>query len=79
TSQEVEINMALTYSLRQDAYANALEHASRRKRAFDKGVRAIDFQPGDLVQRYDARWDETHSAARKLVPRWSGPLRITSR
>ncbi|KAG9101356.1 hypothetical protein FRC07_010317, partial [Ceratobasidium sp. 392] len=79
TSTEVEVNMALTYALRQDAYAHALEHANRRKRAFDKHVRAIEFKPGDLVQRYDARWDETHSATRKLVPRWSGPLRVVSK
>ncbi|QRW03526.1 Retrovirus-related Pol polyprotein from transposon [Ceratobasidium sp. AG-Ba] len=79
TPLEVDVNMALTYALRQDAYAHALEHASRRKRAFNKSVRAVEFRPGDLVQRYDARWDETHSSARKLVPRWSGPLRVVSR
>ncbi|QRV78980.1 Retrovirus-related Pol polyprotein from transposon opus [Ceratobasidium sp. AG-Ba] len=79
TQHEVDVNMALTYALRQDAYALALEHANKRKRAFDKHVRAIEFHPGDLVQRYNARWDETHSSTRKLVPRWSGPLRIVSR
>ncbi|QRV96465.1 Retrovirus-related Pol polyprotein from transposon [Ceratobasidium sp. AG-Ba] len=78
-SQEIEINMALTYSLRQDAYAHALEYANKRKRTFDKKVRAVEYKPGDLVQQYDARWDETHSATRKLVPRWSGPLRVVSR
>lgn len=79
TSQEVEVNLALTYSIRQDAYALALEHANKRKRVFDKKVREIVYKPGDLVQRYDARWDETHSAERKLVPRWSGPLRVVSK
>ncbi|QRV83928.1 Retrovirus-related Pol polyprotein from transposon [Ceratobasidium sp. AG-Ba] len=78
-SQAVEVNMALTYSLRQDAYARALDYANKRKRAFDKKIRLVDYKAGDLVQRYDARWDETHSAARKLVPRWSGPLRVVSR
>ncbi|QRV97192.1 Retrovirus-related Pol polyprotein from transposon [Ceratobasidium sp. AG-Ba] len=71
--------MALTHALRQDAYAHALEHANRRKQAFDKNVRSIEFRAGDLVQQYDARWDETHSSTRKLVPRWSGPLRVVSR
>lgn len=79
TSQEVDVNMALTFSLRQDAYAHALEHANKRKRVFDRKTRAIEYQPGDLVQRYDARWDETHSSERKLVPRWSGPLRVISK
>ncbi|KAG9121356.1 hypothetical protein FRC07_002717 [Ceratobasidium sp. 392] len=79
TSTEVKINMALTYALWQDAHAQALEHANERKRAFDKHVRAVEFRPGDLVQRYNARWDETHSATRKLVPRWSGPLRVVSK
>ncbi|KAG8730926.1 hypothetical protein FRC10_002246 [Ceratobasidium sp. 414] len=68
TSPEVEINLALTYAVRQDGYASALENANKRKRVFNKKVQAINFLPGDLVQRYDARWDETHSAARKLAP-----------
>ncbi|QRV96792.1 Retrovirus-related Pol polyprotein from transposon opus [Ceratobasidium sp. AG-Ba] len=79
TPTEVEINMALTYALRQDAYAEALEYANHRKRTFDKNIRPIEFKPGDIVERYDARWDETHSSERKLVPRWSGPLRVVSR
>ncbi|QRV97008.1 Retrovirus-related Pol polyprotein from transposon opus [Ceratobasidium sp. AG-Ba] len=79
TPAEIEINMALTYALRQDAYAEALEYANRRKRAFDKHIRPIEFQPGDLVQRYDARWDETHSSERKLVPWWASPLHVVSR
>lgn len=54
TSHEVEVNMALTYSLRQDAYALALDHANKRKRVFDKKVREFVHKPGDLVQRYDA-------------------------
>ncbi|QRV78793.1 Retrovirus-related Pol polyprotein from transposon opus [Ceratobasidium sp. AG-Ba] len=79
TSEEVDVNLALTYALRQDGFAKALEHANRRKRQFDKHVKPLSFQPGDLVQRYDARWDETHAAERKLAPRWSGPPRIRSR
>ncbi|QRV94485.1 Retrovirus-related Pol polyprotein from transposon opus [Ceratobasidium sp. AG-Ba] len=76
---QVETNMALTYALRQDAYATALEYASRRKKTFDKNICPIEFKPGDLVQRYDTRWDETHSSDRKLVPRWSSPLQVVSR
>ncbi|QRW03350.1 Retrovirus-related Pol polyprotein from transposon [Ceratobasidium sp. AG-Ba] len=76
---DADINLALTYSLQQDGFANALEHAKRRKKAFDKRVRAVEYAPGDLVQKYDARLDETHSTLRKLAPRWSGPLRVVEK
>ncbi|QRV99741.1 Retrovirus-related Pol polyprotein from transposon opus [Ceratobasidium sp. AG-Ba] len=76
---DIDINLGLTYSLRQDAFANALEHARKRKKAFDRRVRAIEYAPGDLVQKYDARLDETHSTLRKLAPRWSGPLRVVEK
>ncbi|QRW13257.1 Retrovirus-related Pol polyprotein from transposon opus [Ceratobasidium sp. AG-Ba] len=32
---DADINLGLTYSLRQDAFANALEHAKKRKRKYD--------------------------------------------
>ncbi|QRW11706.1 Retrovirus-related Pol polyprotein from transposon [Ceratobasidium sp. AG-Ba] len=76
---DADVNLGLTYSLRQDAFANALEHARKRKRAFDKGIRTVEYAPGDLVQKYDARLDETHSTLRKLAPRWSGPLRVVEK
>ncbi|QRW10376.1 Retrovirus-related Pol polyprotein from transposon opus [Ceratobasidium sp. AG-Ba] len=79
TSPEVDVNLALTYALQQDSFAQALEHANRRKRQFDKHVKPVSFQVGDLVQRYNARWDETHAAKQKLAPRWSSPLRVRSR
>ncbi|KAF8751485.1 retrotransposable element tf2 155 kda protein type 1-like, partial [Rhizoctonia solani] len=72
----VDVNLALTYSLRDDAFANALAYANRRKRQFDKKARVVNYEVGDLVQRYDARLDETHGALRKLAPKWSGALRI---
>ncbi|KAF8748683.1 hypothetical protein RHS01_10632 [Rhizoctonia solani] len=65
----VDVNLALTYSLRDDAFANALAYANRRKRQFDKKARVVNYEVGDLVQRYDARLDETHSALRKLAPK----------
>ncbi|CUA74373.1 Retrovirus-related Pol polyprotein from transposon 17,6 [Rhizoctonia solani] len=76
---EVDVNLALTYALRDDAFANALDHANRRKRAFDKKARVASYEAGDLVQKYDARPDETHQAIRKLAPRWSGALRIAGK
>lgn len=76
---DINVNMGLTYAMRDDAYAKALEHANRRKRVFDRKARVVDYAPGDLVQKYDARLDETHSTMRKLAPRWSGPLRVVER
>ncbi|KAF8686777.1 hypothetical protein RHS04_00003 [Rhizoctonia solani] len=74
TQEEVDVNMALTYALCMDGYAKALQHATRRKRQFDKKVKPADFKAGDLVQKYDARLDETHSSLCKLAPQWSGPV-----
>ncbi|QRV88070.1 Retrovirus-related Pol polyprotein from transposon opus [Ceratobasidium sp. AG-Ba] len=76
---DADVNLALTYALQQDGFANALEHAKKRKKAFDKRARSIEYSPGDLVQRYDARLDETHSTLQKLAPRWSGPLRVVEK
>ncbi|QRV85117.1 Retrovirus-related Pol polyprotein from transposon opus [Ceratobasidium sp. AG-Ba] len=71
--------MGLTYAMRNNAFSEALRHAAKRKKAFDKHISPTEFQVGDLVQRYDSRLDETHSSMRKLAPRWSGPLRIVGR
>ncbi|CCO32012.1 hypothetical protein RSOLAG1IB_11454 [Rhizoctonia solani AG-1 IB] len=79
SSHDVEVNLALTYALRNDAFANILEHANRRKRAFDKKVKPIEYKKGALVQKYDARLDETHNAVRKLAGRWSGAVRVVER
>ncbi|KAG9118669.1 hypothetical protein FRC07_006706 [Ceratobasidium sp. 392] len=79
TSEQVDVNLALTYALQQDGFAKALEHANRCKRQFNKHVKPVSFQTGDLVQHYNARWDETHAAEHKLAPRWSGLLRVCSR
>jgi hypothetical protein len=54
TSEEVEVNIALTYALWQDGFMQALEYANQRKKSFDKKANPASFQPGDLVQRYDA-------------------------
>ncbi|QRW08678.1 Retrovirus-related Pol polyprotein from transposon opus [Ceratobasidium sp. AG-Ba] len=76
---DMYINMGLTYAMRNDAFSEALRHAAKRKKAFDKHIKPAEFQIGDLVQRYDSRLDETHSSMRKLAPQWSGPLRIVGR
>ncbi|QRV80068.1 Retrovirus-related Pol polyprotein from transposon opus [Ceratobasidium sp. AG-Ba] len=76
---DVHVNMGLSYAMRNDAFSEALRHAAKRKKAFDKHIKPTEFQIGDLVQRYDSRLDKTHSSMRKLAPRWSGPLRIVGR
>ncbi|KAG8723901.1 hypothetical protein FRC09_001304 [Ceratobasidium sp. 395] len=77
--EQVDINMALTYALRCDGAERARQHASERKRRFDNDARLLTAEVGDLVQRYDPRWDNTHSNERKLAPRWSEPLRVRER
>lgn len=77
--RDVDINLALTYALRSDAFANILEHANRRKRTFDKKVKPIEYKLGSVVQKYDSRLDETHNAVRKLAGRWSGAVRIAEK
>ncbi|QRV96745.1 Retrovirus-related Pol polyprotein from transposon opus [Ceratobasidium sp. AG-Ba] len=75
----VDVNMALAYALRNDAAERALSYAKERKRRFDTHARVMTAEAGDLVQKYDARWDNTYSNDRKLVPRWTGPFRIRER
>ncbi|KAF8715671.1 hypothetical protein RHS02_09979, partial [Rhizoctonia solani] len=75
----VDVNMALSYALRQDGAERALAHARARKHAFDSKIKPLLAEPGDLVQKYDPRWDNTHSNERKLAQRWSNPLRIRER
>ncbi|QRV90331.1 Retrovirus-related Pol polyprotein from transposon opus [Ceratobasidium sp. AG-Ba] len=75
----VDVNMALSYALRTDGAERALSYAKERKRRFDTNARVLLAEAGDLVQKYDARWDNTHSNDRKLVPRWTGPFRVRER
>ncbi|KAG8678901.1 hypothetical protein FRC09_019431, partial [Ceratobasidium sp. 395] len=75
---DVRVNMGLTYALRQDVFAAALQHANHKKRAFDKKHRHTEFKVGDLVQHYDARLNETHSSLRKLVPHLQGNVFSTA-
>ncbi|QRV79931.1 Retrovirus-related Pol polyprotein from transposon opus [Ceratobasidium sp. AG-Ba] len=76
---QVDVNMALTYAIRSDAEEKALAHAREQKRRFDSKAKVFFGEAGDLVQRYNPRWDNTHSNERKLAPKWSGPLRIRER
>ncbi|KIJ58247.1 hypothetical protein HYDPIDRAFT_64099, partial [Hydnomerulius pinastri MD-312] len=56
----------------------AVQHAWKRKKAFDKRVLAttpgeVIFTTGQLVQVYRSSLDTTFEAKRKLLPKWSVP------
>jgi len=58
-----------------------VEHANKRKAAFDKKVNAsrdgvIEYKKGDLVQVRNSKLDLTISTESKLLPRWGAPHRV---
>jgi len=64
-----------------DAYSHILDHANKRKAAFDKKVLAsrdgvIKYKKGDLVQIRDSKLDFTLTTEAKLLPRWGAPHRV---
>jgi len=64
-----------------DAYSHILEHANKRKAAFDKKVLAsrdgvVEYKKGDLVQIRDSKLDFTLATEAKLLPRWGAPHRV---
>jgi hypothetical protein len=66
-----------------DRYAEAVAHALRRKKAFNKKVFAqklgeVTFSKGQLVQIYRSNLDYTFKTEHKLLPKWSIPQQITS-
>jgi hypothetical protein len=84
TAEEVETQMAYVDHQRFDGYAQIVDHAHRRKTAFDKQVkdrspRETIFRAGDLVQVYRSDLDFTFQSDRKLLPKFSAPRRVVSR
>ena len=84
TPEEVDTQMAYVDQHRFDGYSQIVEHAQRRKSAFDKRVldkppREVIFKAGELVQVYRSDLDFTVSSDRKLLPKFSAPRRIVSR
>jgi hypothetical protein len=84
TLQEVGLQMAYVDNQRFDGYAQIVDHAERRKAAFDKAVlahspREVVFRAGDLVQVYRSDLDYTFSTDRKLLPKFSAPRRVIHR
>jgi hypothetical protein len=64
-----------------NAYSHMVEHANKRKAAFDKKVNAsrdsvIEYKKGDLVQVRNSKLDLTVSMELKLLPRWGTLHRV---
>jgi hypothetical protein len=84
TTEEVDLQMAYVDQQRFDGYSQIVEHAQRRKAAFDKVVlahppREVTFRAGDLAQVYRSDLDFTLATDRKLLPKFSAPRRVVSR
>jgi hypothetical protein len=84
TAEEMNMQMAYVDQQRFDGYAQIIEHAHRRKAAFDRQVlshapREVIFRAGDLVQVYRSDLDFTFKADRKLLPKFSAPRRVITR
>lgn len=84
TETDISIHRAYIQQQALDGYAHTVEHATRRKAAFDKRVtarhpREVTFKVGDLVQVYRSDLTYTFSSTRKLLPHWSAPRRVVSR
>ena len=78
-----DVNKHFTYAAQQrlDGYAEAVNHAIRRKATFDRKVLKsaagiVTFSKGQLVQVYRSDLMNTLSTDRKLQPTWSGPYRV---
>lgn len=84
TEAETALQMAYVAQQRLDGYAEAVNHALKRKATFDKRVLAnkpgeVLFSKDQLVQIYRSDLDHTFKTERKLLPKWSMPQRVVSR
>ena len=84
TAEEVDTQMAYIDHQRFDGYSQIVDHALRRKEAFDKQVlsrspREVIFRAGDLVQVYRSDLDFTFISERKILPKFSAPRRVVNR
>jgi len=84
TEEEVNIHLAFVEQQHLDGYAATLDHAIKRKAAFDARLRQrtpknVVFQPGVLVQVHATQWVHTFASIKKLIPMWSIPHRVVTR
>ncbi|TEB24809.1 hypothetical protein FA13DRAFT_1596858, partial [Coprinellus micaceus] len=81
---DVTVQMAYVSQQQFDGYSQMVDHAQRRKGAFNKKVlssapREVVFKAGDLVQVYQSDLDYTFKTERKLSPKWSAPRHVVYR
>jgi hypothetical protein len=84
STDEVAMHLALVEQQHLDGYSAIVDHAARRKKAFDtklmqRAPRDIVFKAGDLVQIHATQWVHTLAAVKKLIPMWSPPRRVVAR
>lgn len=77
-------HLAFVAQQQLDGYDSVVRHAIKHKTAFDARVlahhpREVIFKKGQLVQVYRSNMDYTFRTEKKLIPKWSAPLRIQER
>jgi hypothetical protein len=82
--EDIDTHMAYVAQQHLDGYTECVKHAIQRKVAFDRKVfdskaGQVVFEKGQLVQVYRSDLALTLKSERKIVPKWSAPLRITAR
>lgn len=80
----IERHMEYACQQRLDAHSEAVKHAERRKKAFDRkvlqsGAGEVVFEEGELVQLYRSKLAGTLSVNKKIQPMWTGPYRVRER
>ena len=84
SEEEMLLQMAYTAQQRLDGYAEAVEHATKRKRWFDSRVQRskaglVEFKAGDLVQFFRSELNNTLRTEKKITPMWSALHRVVER
>ncbi|KAG2345940.1 hypothetical protein BDR05DRAFT_833314, partial [Suillus weaverae] len=75
---DTNIHMAYIAQQHLDGYEATVQHAVKRKAAFDKRVLAhspkeVVFSAGQLVQFFHSSLHSTLEARHKVLPKWSPP------
>jgi hypothetical protein len=78
------MQMAYVNQQQFDGYAHIVDHAHKRKEAFDKWLlyhapQEVIFRAGDLVQVYCSDLDYIYKMDRKFLIKFSAPRRVVSR
>ena len=78
SSEDIETHITYVAQQRVDAYSEAVQHAERRKDAFDQKVLKskagpVTFHVGQLVQVFLSDLAYSITSERKITPMWSIP------